>query len=346
MRRRWRWLERKRTRLKRERVRERKYTLMVIPEGAGEQVRQFVFTMAHLRRVVTIGAACVVVGVVGVAVSLSVLPRRLAYESLLDENLALKSRLREIESKVDAVNVELRRVRYFSSQLQEPSDDNSDGAGPVDVDELEAMAWMDTETRSWMELELDKALEFDMRIAESGAMHGGEIEDVRVRADRLEKSLDGTLTILRVTESQLSAQAESNEYLRTRWVAMPTDWPVEGILTSGFGKRRSPFTGKWKAHQGIDISTPIGRAIRAPAPGVIISATWNEGYGRMVKIDHGYGVVSRYAHMGKVVVKQGDEVKRGQVLGGVGMTGRTTGPHLHYEIKVDGDFVDPMVFLR
>ena len=66
----------------------------------------------------------------------------------------------------------------------------------------------------------------------------------------------------------------------------------------------------------------------------------------MVKIDHGYGVVSRYAHMGKVVVKQGDEVKRGQVLGGVGMTGRTTGPHLHYEIKVDGDFVDPMVFLR
>jgi murein DD-endopeptidase MepM/ murein hydrolase activator NlpD len=172
------------------------------------------------------------------------------------------------------------------------------------------------------------------------------LEDVRLRADRLESRLDGTLSAIRAARGRLGSQAESTEYLRTRWVAMPSDWPLDGVLTSPYGRRRSPFTRQWKFHRGLDLSAPIGSEIRAPAPGTILSAGWNSGYGRMVQVDHGYGVVSRYAHMGRVRVKKGDRVRRGDALGGVGMTGRTTGPHLHYEIQVDGRFVDPMVFLR
>jgi murein DD-endopeptidase MepM/ murein hydrolase activator NlpD len=184
------------------------------------------------------------------------------------------------------------------------------------------------------------------QLAQDDVRVGGEIEDVRRWADRVEESLDGVLAVLDITQSKLSSQAESTEYLRTRWIAMPTDWPLEGTLTSGYGYRRSPFDGGLKRHTGLDLSAPIGRQIRAPAPGIVTSAGWNEGYGRMVMIDHGYGVMSRYAHMGVVLVKAGEEIKKGQALGGVGMTGRTTGPHLHYEIQVDGNFVDPMVFLR
>jgi len=237
-------------------------------------------------------------------------------------------------------------VQHFSSQLQEPLDDEVQGSGPLDVDELEAMAWMDERTRAWMNLDEATEASLDDQLSMDDVMYGGEIEDVRRRADRIEKSLDDILSELNRTQSQLSSQAEQAEYTRTRWQAMPTAWPVEGRLTSGFGARRSPFTGVVKTHTGLDISAPMGREIRSTAPGVVVSSGWNEGYGKMVILDHGYGVVSRYAHMGVLLVSAGQEVQKGTPLGGIGMTGRTTGPHLHYEIQVDGSFVDPMVFLR
>ena len=302
-----------------------------IPEGTGESVRQFVFTLSHVRRVITIFAACLVVGIVGVAMSVSVLPRRLSYESLLDENLALKSRLREIESKLDTVDEEIRRVRYFSAQLEGLPEEARPGAGPLELDEVEFTAWMDEQTRAWLGVEvgesagqwvLDDAIPMDPELDQPLQ----EIADVRKWADRLEWRIENSLAVLKLAQGLLGSRAESHEYLRTRLVSMPTAYPLKGVLTSPYGQRRHPLTGQWKMHRGLDISAPIGSEIYAPASGTVIAAGWNAGYGIQVAIDHGYGVVTRFAHLRHSKVRKGQEVKKGQPIGPVGMTGSTMGP--------------------
>lgn len=125
----------------------------------------------------------------------------------------------------------------------------------------------------------------------------------------------------------------------------PSIAPVRGILTDGFGSRRDPFTGKRATHSGIDISTPTGRPIVAPADGVVAKANWASGYGKVVYLSHGYGYSSRYGHLSKIAVKAGDKVKRGDVIGYVGSTGRSTGPHVHYEVRHNGNPVNPLEYI-
>jgi murein DD-endopeptidase MepM/ murein hydrolase activator NlpD len=128
--------------------------------------------------------------------------------------------------------------------------------------------------------------------------------------------------------------------------ALPLRWPVRGRLNSGFGIRRSPWSGQPERHDGIDIGIAPGTVVRAPAPGTVIAAAAGGGYGRHVRIDHGNGVVSVYAHLARTEVRVGERVARGQVIGRVGSTGRSTGPHLHYEVRVAGKPVDPRGFLQ
>ncbi len=117
-------------------------------------------------------------------------------------------------------------------------------------------------------------------------------------------------------------------------------------ITSSFGTRLDPFTRGLAMHSGIDFRAATGTAVRATAPGKVIEAGYNGGYGRMVEIDHGNGVSTRYAHLSSIQVSEGDTIRAGQVLGAVGSTGRSTGPHLHYEVRIDDDATDPMRFLR
>ncbi len=125
----------------------------------------------------------------------------------------------------------------------------------------------------------------------------------------------------------------------------PTVWPLRGRLNSSFGYRRAPFTGRRSFHKGIDIKGRIGAPIIATARGVVKKAGFDGAYGILVEIDHGGGISTLYAHMKSHNVKVGQEVKRGDVVGLVGMTGRTTGPHLHYEIRVGGAPVNPMKYI-
>lgn len=121
----------------------------------------------------------------------------------------------------------------------------------------------------------------------------------------------------------------------------PTIWPARGWLTSGFGYRRSPFTNKREMHKGLDIATYFGSPVYATADGVVIFAKRNGSLGKTVKIDHGYGYITRYGHNSTVLVKVGDHVKRGQMIAKVGSTGRSTGPHLHYEVLLNNIAVNP-----
>src|SRR5712671_795670 len=129
---------------------------------------------------------------------------------------------------------------------------------------------------------------------------------------------------------------------------VPYRKPVIGEVefTSGFGVRNDPFLGRPAMHTGLDFRAATGDPVRATANGKVVSSGWTGGYGRMVEIDHGNGLSTRYGHLSEISVKVGDLIKIGQVIGAVGSTGRSTGPHLHYETRIDGDAVDPQKFLR
>jgi len=127
---------------------------------------------------------------------------------------------------------------------------------------------------------------------------------------------------------------------------VPSLWPVRGRVTAGFGQRQDPFSGEGVFHSGVDISTPFGTRVECPGDGIVMSAGWDSGYGNDIIIDHGYGLMTKYGHLSKIYVVVGQEVKRGEVIGAVGMTGRTTGPHLHYEVMVNDTPVNPMKYLH
>ncbi len=126
---------------------------------------------------------------------------------------------------------------------------------------------------------------------------------------------------------------------------IPSIWPVTGRLMDGFGHRSDPFTGEGATHTGIDISAPQGTSVKAAADGIVVHAGWNAGYGRCVILDHGNGYQTLYGHLSRVDVIDGQEVRRGGVVGQVGTTGRSTGPHLHYEVRIHSTPVNPYRFL-
>lgn len=127
---------------------------------------------------------------------------------------------------------------------------------------------------------------------------------------------------------------------------VPSLWPVRGRLTEGFGQRLDPFSGEGVFHSGVDISTAYGTRVESPSDGIVLQAGVQSGYGNQIVLDHGFGMMTKYGHLSKINVVVGQEVKRGQIIGAVGMTGRTTGPHLHYEVIVNDTPVNPMKYLR
>jgi murein DD-endopeptidase MepM/ murein hydrolase activator NlpD len=133
------------------------------------------------------------------------------------------------------------------------------------------------------------------------------------------------------------------------WVAAttaPTLWPVQGPITGPFGSRIDPFNGEGAFHAGVDISCSYGQPIMAPADGVVTYAGFYSGYGRMIVVDHGNGITTRYGHLSGFAVTDGQTLRKGQVIGYVGMSGRSTGAHLHYEVRIHDTPVNPHKYLR
>lgn len=164
-----------------------------------------------------------------------------------------------------------------------------------------------------------------------------------------DSDLDAGIAALEEQADELDAAvdvvADRLEDRRIRMSRMPTVTPAKGILTSGFGYRKDPFTGRRAFHQGIDIVAPYGNEIRAPGDGIVTKAGRVTGYGNAVYLSHGYGITSRFGHMSKLAVEPGESVKRGDVIGYLGSSGRATGNHLHYEVRVDGRPENPLGYI-
>jgi murein DD-endopeptidase MepM/ murein hydrolase activator NlpD len=174
----------------------------------------------------------------------------------------------------------------------------------------------------------------------------------------LEPSRDNLLAIASVKEGLdwLSKQATMQERIldelsqaaeqrSTRWASTPSIWPVKGWVTSGFGPRVSPFTEKPAWHDGLDIGAAPNTPVRAPAQGRITSIGYDPKLGNMVRLDHGFGVETLYGHLAKALVKEGQRVERGDVIALVGSSGLSTGPHLHYMVKLNGQALDPTKYI-
>ncbi|MGA9092297.1 MAG: peptidoglycan DD-metalloendopeptidase family protein [Bradyrhizobium sp.] len=178
-----------------------------------------------------------------------------------------------------------------------------------------------------------------MEAATPRAGMGGPFVPVKLAANA--GPFERQLYRINVTRAQM-------ERLNRTLALVPYRKPVIGEVefTSGFGVRTDPFLGRPAMHTGLDFRAATGDPVRATANGKVVSSGWAGGYGRMVEIDHGNGLSTRYGHLSEIGVKVGDSVKIGQVIGAVGSTGRSTGPHLHYETRIDGEAVDPQKFLR
>lgn len=321
------------------------YTLLIIPNETGLTRRlslpKGVFFGMLLLAFIVVG------GVTGITLEYVNLRAQISdYDRLKAENSNIRSEAVALAERLEKVQSTLTQVDNFSDQVRavvqsEPgpkkksavlqnSADSTQGniepaIGPLSKEEFAALKTQqeDPSARPAGVVKHDN-LEFKNIFA--------RLSDIQVQGEQQAKDLSMLLGDLQAYRKQLDAT--------------PTISPVKGWVTSMFGFRTSPFLRKEKMHWGLDIAAPMGSPIRSAGNGTIVKVGHVEDYGKFVEVSHGYGLVTRYAHAQAIHVKVGDKVKKGTTLGAVGMTGRTTGPHLHYEIELNGRRVDPSTYIR
>lgn len=176
---------------------------------------------------------------------------------------------------------------------------------------------------------------------------GPEIRAYGLTEAQLAQNIEALTTKIESRTDQLSALEAKLLLQSTKKNAQPTGYPVDGAYnSSSFGWRLDPFTGHNAFHEGLDFTAETGRPIYASADGIVTTAEQQPDYGRIIKIDHGAGIETRYAHTSKILVKVGDRVLRGQKIALVGSTGRSTGSHLHFEVRLNGEPLDPRKYLQ
>jgi len=238
-------------------------------------------------------------------------------EAKAEEERGLRRERDALAGRVRALEDELTAMRASQERLVENLFDRSK-KGVADLERVVAMTGLD----------------IDRMLGTKG--RGGPTTEVKYTDDET----------LNERVADLRRRLERWQSLQAAVKNLPLIAPLpEYRITSSYGGRRDPFTGRWTSHNGIDMQQPAGTPILATGPGIVAYTGWYGGYGWMVEVDHGMGVRTRYAHMQSIATEKGQKVEVGEKLGLVGSSGRSSGPHLHYEILIDGKAVDPTNFL-
>ncbi len=292
------------------------YILKIVPIGpsAPKELRFSKFGFLALLVGVFIFVASGIVSTVAYMKS-NIDKRRLS--SLEQENRELKNALALIQTKIDSLGMIVDSLARENVSLKVM-------AGIVDSSAL-------------MVVDDKVSLAADLR-GVGGNAPAKEHKEVESEINRL-------LNIARKERILMAHVADTIKSRQRYFDHVPSILPTFGTFTSGFGYRRDPFTGRIKMHEGLDIAGPIGTPVYATADGVVIKAEWHHGYGKLVEIDHGYGYHTRYGHLSQIYVHVGQKVRRGQKIGAMGNTGRSTGPHLHYEVRVGGVPQNPIKYI-
>jgi murein DD-endopeptidase MepM/ murein hydrolase activator NlpD len=227
------------------------------------------------------------------------------------ENLSLE--LEDLRDQLLRLHEMDKKIRIIANIQQPPFDVQLPGMGGVNPDEGLQLSLMKDRKDGWAKRVQD---------------HVSRLQDL---AEQQERSFQGLDEQLREKRKLLSST--------------PSIWPTQGFLSCSFGFRQSPFTGLKEFHRGLDVSSKTGTPVIAPAEGVVVEVGHDKDFGEVVRLEHGFGYTTFYAHLSETVVKKGQRVHRGQMIARVGNTGRTTGPHLHYELHVNGLPVNPQRFI-
>ena len=232
---------------------------------------------------------------------------------------------------------ELRRLRAENRALLTKTVEYEQNAGRLQV-KLEYL--QRTVTKLGVMAGLEQTLP-DAQVGGVGGVPAAESQAPTIEPSAL-REMDRSLSDLTQRSDKLTRFFEDQSVLLS---STPSIWPVRGYLSAGFGNRLDPFTGQRDFHPGIDISTPQGTRIHSPADGVVIAVGVKGAYGNAVTVDHGFGIMTRYGHMASFNVKPGQRIRRGEVIGFVGSTGRSTAPHLHYEVWVRDQAQNPIHYI-
>jgi len=274
------------------------------------------------------------VAFLGIAGVLGMLwPRVVAYDGAMAENEALRTKVASIEASLHEAEQMMARLRLYDAQLKSLGGARGDH-GPL-PDETLSNAGLDGEEGE----EAPSVGAADTSVAPLG------YRPAQTWADQLLQRLEAFSSDFELGEDELNALLADLESQRAIRAALPSIWPAEGTRTSGFGWRSDPVHGRTRFHSGIDVANARGTPIKAAAPGKVIQAGFSSGYGRVVVLDHGFGITTKYAHLSTIRVHSGQEVKEGQFIATMGSTGKSPGPHLHFELRIDGSAVDPLKYL-
>lgn len=309
-----------------------KLTIVFIPEGA-RATRQF--TLPRILIKCLLSATFVFSGVFAYLLLdyIELRRMRINYNAMVAENEGIKGEARLLMSNLEEVKRSLSQVQDYSAKLFEltqyrvKSVSKKTGIGPLSPEEYN-VARLQAEDETAPASSIPLGIEMDKLV----------FQPVFDRLNELGQQANHNSFELQKLLANLSQQKSLLE-------SIPSISPVNGWVTSNFGGRVSPFTGERGMHQGIDIASPVGTPVLAPAEGVVIFNGKKDGYGNFIQIAHGYGLITRYGHTSENLVQIGQRVRRGDRIATVGMTGRTTGPHLHYEVVVNGRHIDPKKFI-
>ena len=294
----------------------RQYTLIVVSDHS-QAVRKFRMPRRWLKRGVVGGGAALVLGLLTVAHYFTLLSASSENRSLKEENAQLKSQVLLVQEKVAHVQATLDRVERFDAKLRSAVTHLQDPERNLAIGPLGAPESPVTGAPP--------------AASENPASLPGRIASLDNEAHRQESSL-----------RELSEYFEDQ---KSMLASTPAIWPTQGWVTSDFGARLDPYSAGRSMHQGLDISTPHGQAVLTPSDGTVVFNATEGGYGKVLVVDHGYGVKTRYGHLSETFVRLGERVVRGQKIAAVGNTGRSTGPHLHYEVRVNGIPENPRKFI-
>ena len=311
-------------------MQERSYTLIIVPE-CSSRVRRVTITQRALARVAFAGVAVVALAAFMSVHYAFVVDQAAANGELKDENVTLKARLRVVQDEIARIDATLQRVEQFNTrvraitQLNDPERNLAMGPLAAQIDEAPRVLY-----------EKGERIDFEDELIESQVA-------LRFIESSLDSARDGALGLEEQVRDLYDYFDEHEGLLATTPSIRPTH---SKLLTSGFGLRTDPYTDQRVMHKGIDLAAANGADVIAPADGLVIYAgNRGQGYGKTVVLDHGFGVQTHYAHLSVFKVQLGEKVTRGQVIAGVGNTGRSTGAHLHYEVRFNGIPQDPEKFM-
>lgn len=332
-----------------DRTEKRTFTFLMVSNRKGT-TKTVVISAAWLKAALAFAIVGIVIASACVVDYVGLLSESIENKRLRAENSQLKQKFQVVEGKLNALETGLERVKGFVTKLRLITN--------VESEDRSLKLAIGPLPRVGQSVESETLPNGRMPAAAGGAVlpHDDSIFADKPPADELNGELAvegqrdyGSLAIRidkAVQETSVREQGvlELWEMLSERQsliAATPSIRPVKGWFTSKFGYRISPFTGRPLMHAGIDIAAAPGSPIYAPADGVVSFAGYDPGYGKLVSIDHGYGVVTRFGHTSQIFVEVGQKISRHEQIAAVGSTGRSTGPHLHYEVRVNNVPVDP-----